>query len=128
MSVGAYTLVFMESSLHESQQAGVDIKRVGRAGNLADWGLSAPTWPQSPICAQNLLIARVERMDGVSQFEKGRIQALQQERIHIQQKTFTKWMNSFLEKAVSGIYAEETLKLTRMTEALGPTTQLDTNV
>eukprot|EP00058_Branchiostoma_floridae_P024804 XP_002610294.1 hypothetical protein BRAFLDRAFT_93030 [Branchiostoma floridae] len=37
-------------------------------------------------------------MDGVSQFEKGRIQALQQERIHIQQKTFTKWINSFLEK------------------------------
>ncbi|KAI8481159.1 Coagulation factor 5/8 C-terminal domain, discoidin domain [Branchiostoma belcheri] len=31
-------------------------------------------------------------------------------------------------EAVSGIYAEETLTLTRMTEALGPTTQLDTNV
>ena len=31
-------------------------------------------------------------------FEKGRIQALRQERISVQQKTFTKWVNSYLAK------------------------------
>lgn len=34
----------------------------------------------------------------VHQFEKGRIKALQDERIYIQKKTFTKWANAFLEK------------------------------
>ncbi|PVD25646.1 hypothetical protein C0Q70_13305 [Pomacea canaliculata] len=32
-------------------------------------------------------------------FEKGRIKALQDERVFIQKKTFTKWANAFLEKA-----------------------------
>ena len=36
--------------------------------------------------------------DPTAKFEKGRIQVLQQERVHIQKKTFTKWCNSFLEK------------------------------
>ncbi|GFR60145.1 spectrin beta chain, non-erythrocytic 1 [Elysia marginata] len=31
-------------------------------------------------------------------FEKGRIKALQDERVYIQKKTFTKWANAFLEK------------------------------
>ncbi len=39
-------------------------------------------------------------LDGVDtmDFESGRIWELQEERLHIQQKTFTKWVNSFLQK------------------------------
>lgn len=42
-------------------------------------------------------------MKDIHQFEKGRIKALQDERVYIQKKTFTKWANAFLEK-VNFIY------------------------
>ena len=37
-------------------------------------------------------------------FEFNRIKALQEERLHIQKKTFTKWMDSFLQKVCQITY------------------------
>lgn len=47
--------------------------------------------------------------DGLTKFEKGRIQVLQQERVYIQKKTFTKWCNSFLEKVSERLHVYFTL-------------------
>ena len=44
----------------------------------------------------------LNQKEDVKNFETGRIKALQEERLHIQKKTFTKWINSFLIKVGAG--------------------------
>ena len=52
---------------------------------------------------------RVEIKDSAAKYEQERIQVLQQERVHVQKKTFTKWCNSFLEKVCVGRLSYQSL-------------------
>jgi len=55
---------------------------------------------------------RPEIKDSAAKYEQERIQVLQQERVHVQKKTFTKWCNSFLEKVgVSLVFSGFTVDL-----------------
>ena len=48
------------------------------------------------FCTTKMAARRLD--DDNHDFEKGRIRALRDERLYIQKKTFTKWVNSFLIK------------------------------
>ena len=69
----------------------------------------------------------------VQDFERGRIRALQEERLYIQKKTFTKWMNSFLHKAkmeVEDLFTDlaDGRKLLKLLEIISGNTQFKTRV
>ncbi len=63
------------------------------------WDYNRPTPDRSPRSSAERDLADIQ--DPTAKFEKGRIQVLIQERVHIQKKTFTKWCNSFLEKVIN---------------------------